>query len=180
MKTTACKRMILGGLLALGLAATLVANPALAGRWRLDPALSTALDGWHKLDLVIALDGSKVALTHDMLWRTSQVVATNTLDTARPVELKGFFRIEQRHMAVYPAKHGVTTATAAWIDGGRTLRTEVFTPVEVSQGDVLMRITSEYRVSETGDTLTLIELHSSRNLPLVYVFKKVPAEAAGK
>ena len=113
-----------------------------------------------------------------MLWRTSRVVATNKLDTAQPVELKDFFRVEQRHMAVYPAKGGVTTATAAWIDGGRVLRTEALTPVEVSQGNVSMRITSEYRVSETGDTLTLIELHSTRNRPLVYVFKKVPAEAA--
>lgn len=171
--------MIAGGLLALGLAAAAsAANPALAGRWRMDPALSTALDGWHKMDLVIALDGTKVAVTHDMLWRTSQVVATNTLDTAQPVELKDFFRVEQRHMAVYPAKGGVTTATAAWIDDGRVLRTEAFTPVEVSQGNVVMRITTEYRVSETGDTLTLIELHSTRNRPLVYVFKKVPAEAA--
>lgn len=171
--------MIAGGLLALGLAAAAsAANPALAGRWRMDPALSTALDGWHKMDLVIALDGTKVAVTHDMLWRTSHVVATNALDTAQAVELKDFFRIEQRHMAIYPAKGGVTQATAAWIDDGRVLRTEAFTPVEVSQGNVVMRITSEYRVSETGDTLTLIELHSSRNRPLVYVFKKVPVEAA--
>jgi len=172
--------MLLGGLMALGLAAVAAANPALAGHWRMDPALSTALDGWNKMDLVVALDGTQVALTHDMLWRTSRVVETNTVDTAQPVELKKFFRIEQRHMAVYPAKGAVTKVTAAWIDGGRTLRTEALTPVEVSQGDVLMRITSEYRVSETGDTLTLIELHSSRNRPLVYVFKKVPAEAAQK
>jgi hypothetical protein len=178
MKTTAFKRMILGGLMALGLTAALAANPALTGRWRLDPARSTALDGWHKVDLVVALDGTRVALTYDMLWIRSKVVVTNTVDTAHPVELKNFFRIEQRHMAVYPAKHGITQATAAWIDGGRTLRTEVFTPVEISQGEVLMRMTSEYRVSETGDTLTLIELHSTRNRPLVYVFNKVPTEAA--
>jgi len=180
MNLIACKRMIAGVLLALGLAASVAANPDLAGRWRMDPALSSALDGWHKMDLVIALDGTKVAVTHDMLWRTSRVVATNPLDTAQPVELKDFFRIEQRHMAVYPAKGGITRVTAAWIDDGRVLRTEAFTPVEVSQGNVVMRITSEYRVSETGDTLTLIELHSSRNRPLVYVFKKVPVEAAAK
>jgi hypothetical protein len=178
MKLNAFTRTILGCLGALWLVAAASANPALAGRWRLDPTLSTALDGWNKMDLVVALDGTQVALTHDMQWRSTKLVATNTLDTAQAVELKDFFRVEQRHMAVYPAKQGVTRATAAWIDGGRTLRTEVFTPVEVSQGDVLMRITSEYRVSETGDTLTLIELHSSRNRPLVYVFKQVPAEAA--
>jgi hypothetical protein len=178
MKMNAFKRTLLGGLLALGFAATAVANPALAGHWRFEPTLSTALDGWHKMDLRIALDGTRVALTHDMLWIRSKVVETNTVDTAQPVELAKFFRIEQRHMAVYPAKGGITRVTAAWIDNGRTLRTEAFASVEVSQGNVPMRITSEYRVSETGDTLTLIELHSTRNRPLVYVFKKVPAEAA--
>lgn len=180
MKTTAFKRTILGGIAALCLAALASANPALAGRWRLDPALSTALDGWHKMDLVIGLDGTKVAITYDMLWIRSQVVETNAFDTAQPVELAKFFRVEQRHMAVYPTKGGTTKATAAWIDDGRTLRTEALTSVEVSQGDRPMRITSEYRVSETGDTLTVIELHSTRNRPLVYVLKKVPAEAAQK
>lgn len=178
MKPIALLRILACGLAALGLAFAASANPAIAGRWRLDPALSTALDGWNKLDLVIALDGTKVALTHDILWRTSNVVATNTVDTAQPVELKDFFRVEQRHMAVYPAKNAVTKASATWIDGGRTLRTEALTPVEVSQGDVIMRITSEYRVSETGNTLTLIELHSTRNRPLVYVFNRVTGEAA--
>ena len=89
-----------------------------------------------------------------------------------------YFRIEARHMAVYPAKGGITHATATWIDGGKTLRVEATTPVEVSQGIVPIRLYSEYRVSELGDTLTVIELRSSRNRPLVYVFKKVPAEAA--
>lgn len=178
MKTTALKRTILAGFAALCFTVLASANPALAGRWRLDPALSTALDGWHKMDLVVALDGSKVAITYDMLWIRSKVVATNVLDTAQPVELAKFFRVEQRHMAVYPAKGGTTMATAAWIDDGRTLRTEALTPVEVSQGNVAMRITTEYRVSETGDTLTVIELHSSRNRPLVYVLKKVKEEAA--
>ena len=162
---------------ALGLVVLATANPALEGRWRLDPAASTALDGWHKMDLAVDLDGTKVALAHTMQWRTTVHEAVNVLDTSAPVELKDFFRVEQRHMAVYPAKHGVTKATAAWIDGGRTLRTEVLTPVEVSQGDVIMRITTEYRVSELGDKLTVIELHSSRNRPLVYVLNKVTEES---
>lgn len=178
MTSLALKRILLGGLAALSCAVLASAKPGIEGRWRLDPSASSALDGWHKMDLSIGVDGSKVALTYHMQWRTTLHDATNTLDTAAPGEMKNFFRVEQRHMAVYPAKHGVTKTRAEWIDGGRTLRTEVLTPVEVSQGDVTMRITSEYRVSETGDKLTLIELHSSRNRPLVYVFNKVTTEAA--
>ncbi len=160
-------------LLLAALAIAAQANPGFAGRWRLDPALSTALDGWQKMDLVVAFDGTRVALTHDMTWRSTKLQATNIFDTTAPVEMRGFFRVEQRHMAVYPAKGGVTSGTATWIDGLRTLRTEALTPVEVSQGEVFMRITSEYRLSETGDLLTLIELHSTRNRPLIYVFRKV-------
>ncbi|MFI5356484.1 MAG: hypothetical protein ACHQ4G_04030 [Opitutales bacterium] len=176
MKTTALKRILCGGLVALAFAALASANPAFAGRWRLDTAHSSALDGWSDMDLVIALDGSKVALTHDMQWRATKFVATNTCDTTRPVDQQHYFRVEQRHMAIYAAKNGVTHAQASWIDGGRTLRLEVETPVEVSQGDVPMRIYSEYRLGELGDTLTLVELHSSRNRPLVYVFHKVKGE----
>ncbi len=158
--------------LALALPAA-AANPAFAGRWRLDPAASSALDGWQKADLVLALDGSRVDVRYDMAWRTTRLEAVNRLDTAAPVELKDFFRIEARHMAVYPAKGGVTRATAEWIDAGRTLRTEAVTPVEVSQGVVPQRVTTEYRLGELGDTLTVIELRSARNRPLVYVFRKV-------
>jgi hypothetical protein len=178
MKLTALKRILIGGIAALGLVVLVSANPAIEGHWRMDPAQSTALDGWNKMDLNIALDGSKVSVGYRMQWRSTVHEATNVFDTAAPVELSDFFRVEQRHMAVYPAKHGVTKAQAAWIDGDRTLLTEALTPVEVSQGDVLMRITTEYRVSELGDRLTVIELHSSRNRPLVYVFNKVKPEDA--
>lgn len=160
-------------LLLAALAAAAHANPAFNGRWRLDAAASSALDGWNQAELVIAVDGSRVAIRHDMTWRTTRVQATNSFDTQTATELRDFFRIEARHMSVYPAKDAVTRARAEWIDAGRTLRTEAFTSVEVSQGDVPLRVTSEYRLGELGDTLTVIELRSSRPRPLVYVFRKV-------
>jgi hypothetical protein len=177
MKLAPQKRVFFGGLLALFITTLSFASPDFNGRWRLDPKLSTALDGWHAIDLAIQVTGSNVAIAHHMRWRTTLFDATNTYDTASPVVLSDFFRIEQRHMAVYPAKGGHTHVTASWIDAGRTLRAEIDTTVEVSQGDVEMRIYQEFRVSERGDTLTLIELHSTRNRPLVYVFKKVTEEA---
>jgi len=177
MKLTPQKRVIFGGLIALLFSTLSFATPDINGRWRLDIELSTALDGWHAADLVIAQTGTKISIDHHMKWRTTLFDATNGYDTAAPVVMSDFFRIEQRHMAVYPAKDSHTHATATWIDQGRTLRLEIDTTVEVSQGDVEMRIYQEYRVSELGDILTLIELHSSRNRPLVYVFKKVIEEA---
>ena len=56
------------------------------------------------------------------------------------------------------------------------IRVEAELPVEVSQGNATIRIYSEYRMGEGGETLTLIELRSSRNNPLVYRFRRLPAD----
>jgi hypothetical protein len=152
--------------------AALAASP-LDGRWRLDPARSSALDGWTAWDLVITAEGSRVSLRHDMQWRSTKVTATNLVDTAAPSDLKDFFRVEQRHMALYPAKGGTTSVRAAWLDAGRTLRVEADTPIEISQGQANMRLYYEYRLIEGNHALVLIELHSTRPQPLVYRFTRV-------
>ncbi|MDI1336864.1 MAG: hypothetical protein PSU94_11845 [Lacunisphaera sp.] len=155
------------------LASTVLAASPLAGRWRLDVARSTALDGWTAWDLVIGVDGSRVTLQHDMQWRATKRTATNTVDTAAPSVVPDFFRVEQRHMALYPAKGGTTAVRAAWLDAGRTLRVEADTPIEISQGQALMRIYEEFRLIEGDGALVLIELHSTRPSPLVYRFTRV-------
>lgn len=158
--------------------AALAADSDFAGRWRLDPARSAALDGWSTADLVISVDGSKVTLLHDMTWHATKVTATNVVDTAAPADAVNFFRFDQRHMAVYARPGEAAHVTAAWIDGGRTLRVEALVPLETSQGNTTMRLYDEYRLLEGGKTLLLIELHNTRDRPLIYQFTKVPAEAA--
>lgn len=157
-------------LLPLGL---LAGDPGFNGRWRLDRAQSTALDGWTTMDLVIAIDGPEVTLEHDMRWRSTRVTEANVVNTAAPVELEDFFRIDQRHMAVYQPKDSITPVSASWLDEGRTLRVEADVEVEVSQGIAFIRIYSEYRLEEGDETLTMIELHSTRDRPFVYVFRKL-------
>ena len=115
-----------------------------------------------------------MAITHDMRWRSTRVIKTNTVNTHEMVRIPNFFRIEQRHMAVYQPKDAVTPVTAGWLDDGRTLRVEAQVPVEVSQGEATIRIHYEYRLGVGDETLTLIELHSTRNNPLVYRFRKLP------
>lgn len=146
---------------------------AFNGRWKLDRARSTALDGWHEWDLVISVDGSRVSLGHEMKWGRTNFAATNVVDTAQAVTLPKFFRVEQRHMALYPTKGKTTAVRSAWLDSGRTLRVEADTPIEISQGETIMRIYAEYRLIEGDRELQLIELHSSRPRPLVYTFTKV-------
>jgi hypothetical protein len=157
------------------LSSVLSASP-LEGRWRLDKARSTALDGWHEWDLVISVTGSQISLQHDMKWGRTLFSATNVLDLTRPVSVPDFFRVEQRHMALYPAKGAPISAKASWLDDQRTLRVEADLPIEISQGQAVMRLYSEYRLLEGARDLELIELHSSRPRPLVYRFTKVIAE----
>lgn len=159
-------------LLLLPLAAIAATSP-LEGRWRLDKARSTAIDGWSAWDLVISTAGSQVSLRYEMQWYATKVSATNTVDTAKPATVQDFFRVDQRHMAVYPIKGQSTPVQAAWIDGGRTLRVEAEPTLETSQGNAVMRIYSEYRLVEGDHELLLIELHSSRPRPLIYRFTKV-------
>lgn len=153
--------------------AVLAATSTFDGRWRLDRTRSTALDGWHEWDLVISVTGSRVGLQHDMKWGRTNFSTTNTVDTSAPSDVPGFFRVEQRHMALYPAKGGMTAVRAAWLDAGRTLRVEADTPIEISQGRATMRLYYEYRLLEGDNTLVLLELHSTRPSPLVYRFNRV-------
>lgn len=169
----ALRRFVSLFLLLVPLLAAAAEPSAFTGRWRLDRARSTALDGWHEWDLVIAVDGARVSLAHEMKWGRTNFAATNVVDTAQAVTLPKFFRVEQRHMALYPAKGKSTPVRAAWLDAGRTLRVEAETPIEISQGETIMRIYSEYRLVEGDRELQLIELHSSRPRPLIYTFTKV-------
>lgn len=155
-------------------------EPQFNGRWRLDAERSSALDGWTAMDLVLKIEGSRIAIEHDMRWRSTRVVATNSIDTSQDQYVTNFFRIEQRHMAVYPPKKSETPVSAEWLDAGRTLRVQALVPVEVSQGDATIRMYYEYRLGAGNDTLTLIELHSTRNNPLVYRFRKLSADDSSR
>lgn len=171
------RSFFLAALLALVLPAALsAADSPFDGRWRLDKNRSTALDGWTDWDFVIHVDGSQVAFNYDMQWSSTKFSVRNVFDTAQPVTLPNFFRVEQRHMALYPAKGQSTPARAQWLDNHRTLRIEADAPIEISQGNTTMRIYAEYRLLEGDRELVLIELHSSRPRPLVYRFTKVSTE----
>ena len=189
------KRTLLTLLLGLALLqlAALAVDPAAGGdiagfngRWRMDTARSTALDGWTAADVVITTERGRITFRYDMTWHATKVTATNVvtaanvIDTPQSSGVTNFFRIDQRHMAVYARPGEVTAVTATWLDSGRTLRVEAQVPVEISQGNTTLRLYQEYRLLEGGNELVLIELHSTRDRPLVYHFTKVPAEAATK
>jgi len=171
---TRITRLILATLLLPATACA--ATSPLEGRWKLVRERSSALDGWHEWTLTVHVTGSQVALRHDMKWGRTEFTATNTVDTAQPSAVPNFFRVEQRHMALYPAKGRSTPVRADWLDAGRTLRLEAEVPLEISQGEAILRLYAEYRVLEGEKELILIELHHSRPRPLVYHFTKINPE----
>lgn len=175
MKRTLLKLLLGFALLPL---AAFAGDPAINGRWRMDTTRSTALDGWSTADLVISTAGTKIDFRYDMTWHATKVTVSQTVDTAQATAVTDFFRIDQRHMAVYARPKEAAQVSAVWIDDGRTLRIEAQVPLETSQGNTTMRLYQEYRLLEGGNELVLIELHNTRSRPLVYHFTKVPAEAA--
>src|SRR6188768_2568050 len=130
------------------LASVAFATSPLDGRWRYDKTRSTALDGWHEWDLVIGVTGNQVSLQHDMKWGKTTLSATNVIPLGQPSAVPNFFRVEQRHMALHPAKGATATVGASWLDAQRTLRVEGDLPIEISQGQATMRLYSEYRLLE--------------------------------
>lgn len=160
---------------ALTAAAAAADTPALAGTWRIDLARSTELSPWKSFDLVIAIDGPKVALTRKLAWGRRDFTDKVELDTARaenvvPIE----WWADNRHLGAYVGEDRTRRVRAQWLDDGRILRLSTDLVLETQQGARGVNILSDYKVSASGAQLTLTELRSTRNRPVVYVFTRVP------
>jgi len=64
------------------------------------------------------------------------------------------------------------------MDGGRLLRLSSDLVLATQQGERAVNILSDYKVSANGAQLSLLELRSTRNDPIVYVFHRVTDAAA--
>jgi hypothetical protein len=151
----------------------------LAGTWRYDPAHSTELSSWGTLQLVITVDGPHVTLTRR--WAAGR----RTFDEVTPLDLTLAVNSvavdwwpDNRHLGAYVGGDRTKRIHAAVMDGGRMLRLSSDIVLATQQGERAVNILSDYKVSTNGTQLTLIELRSTRNEPIVYVFKRVTDAAA--
>lgn len=161
--------------LALFLAASALASP-LAGTWTIDLARSTELSPWKSYDLTISFRGDTVTFERRLAWgrrefRDHLVLDLTKPETIAPVEMWP----ENRHLGAYIADDHVKRVRASWLDGQRILRLSTDLTLSTQQGDRTVNILSDYKVSANGDQLTLTELRSTRNRPIVYVFHRVAA-----
>lgn len=141
-----------------------------AGRWVVDPSGTSALDPWRTITLDVTIDDERIGIVRQLSWGHREVTdSLNISVDGKAVAVPFTAWLDNRHMAVWAAG-GTKQVAARWLDEGHTLQIVSNMTVETSQGEQPMRVLSEYRLSPSGDRLTLIELRSSRNRPVVYTF----------
>lgn len=148
------------------------ASPEMSGSWTIDRDASSAIDPWRRILLDINVDGKAVDISRTVTTGRRNSTQEYPIRVGKAVSVPIDWWTGNRHIGAYIGGDGTETIRAEWLDGGRTLRTESHYVLATSQGETPVRSTTEYRLSPDGDELTVIELRSSRNLPIVHVFKR--------
>lgn len=155
------------------------ANP-LAGSWRLIPDRSTNLGAWGSLALDIKVEGNVVTIARHF------AAGRRTFDDVTPVDLTKPVNIvpvswwpDNRHIGAFIGGDQTEKVRGEWLSDGRVLRLDTDLVLATQQGEHPVNILREFMVSANGKQLTVITIRSTRNRPVVYVFKRViPGETA--
>jgi len=148
--------------------------PSLAGTWRLLPKLSTDLTPWQTLDIVIAVDGPRVSIKDKFAAGSRTIDTIALLDLSRDVSIVPIpWWTDNRHIGAYIGGDRQERVHASWLDGGRILRTDGNLVLDTEQGPHPVNVLTDYKISPSGNQLTVVQLRSSRDIPIVYVFKRL-------
>ncbi|RXK56236.1 hypothetical protein ESB00_10285 [Oleiharenicola lentus] len=154
--------------------AVAVGSP-LAGRWRLDPARSTELSPWQNYEFTLSVAGNRITLDRQLGAGRRGFADVMTVDTSLPDNVVPVnLWPDNRHLGAYIGGDRTKHVRAEWLDAGRILRLSTNLILSTQQGERPVNILSDYKLSANGAVLTLIELRSTRNRPVVYVFTRVP------
>ncbi len=157
----------------LSAAAVTPTTTALAGIWHFDATRSTELSPWKSYDLTITISGSLVTLERKLAWGRRDYSDRLALDLNQAeATVPNEYWPDNRHLGAYVGDNKTKRVRAAWLDGGRILRLSSDLVLETQQGPRDVNILSDYKVSANGAQLTLTELRSTRNRPVVYVFTR--------
>ena len=165
------------------------AESPLAGIWHFDATRSTELSPWLSYDLTFTVTGDQVTIDRRLGSGRRGFSDTMTVNTVRPstvrpstvppsTELPSTVILvamwpDNRHLGAYIGGDRTKRVRAEWLDAGRILRLTTDLVLSTQQGDRAVNILSDYKVSANGAQLTLTELRSTRNRPVVYVFNRV-------
>lgn len=145
--------------------------PQLDGKWVVDAAQSSALDPWRRIVLEIDVEGPAVTIAREVSAGRRVSSATYALLIDETVKVPVGWWTGNRHIGAYMGGDGTESIRATWLDN-RTLGVVSHYVLATSQGETPARSTYEYRLSPDGSTLTVIELRSSRDKPIVHVFNR--------
>jgi hypothetical protein len=158
-----------------GLAGFAPASP-LAGTWRIDPARSTELSPWREIVLTIRADGDRIRVQRDFSAGRRSFQEVMELDVAAPANVVPVsWWPDNRHLGAYIGGDRTKRVRAAWLDDRRILRLSTDLVLATSQGERAVNILSDYKVSANGAVLTVTDLRSTRNQPVVHTFTRLPA-----
>jgi hypothetical protein len=152
------------------------ADHLLAGSWKIDLTRSTELSPWKDYDLTIAVDGPTITLQRRLAWGRREFKDAMSFRTDRPEKVPVEMWPDNRHLGAYIGGDRTKTVRAEWLDDQKVLRVQSDLVLDTQQGPRAVNILSNYKVSASGTLLTLTELRSTRNRPIVYVFTRAKEE----
>ncbi|HEY0865338.1 MAG TPA: hypothetical protein VGD97_14620 [Lacunisphaera sp.] len=145
----------------------------LAGTWHFDAARSTELSPWRDYVFTLTVDGDRVTIARQFGSGRRQFADTQTIDLSRPDNVVPVtLWPDNRHLGAYIGGDRTKHVRGEWLDAGRILRLSTDLVLSTQQGDRAVNILSDYKVSANGTRLTLTELRSTRNRPVVYSFTR--------
>lgn len=169
-----CGLKILGAFLLLFAPLLAFAASPLAGSWRIDLARSTELSPWKDYELTISTAGDTVTIGRRLAWGRREFADTMTVGPAAVTTVPVTMWPDNRHLGAYIGGDRTKRVRGEWLDAGRILRLSTDLVLATSQGDRAVNILSDYKVSANGARLTLTEIRSTRNRPVVYSFTRAP------
>jgi hypothetical protein len=166
------RSLLFTSLLGLGFCAA-AASP-LAGTWRIDTARSTELSPWRSYDLKLEVNGDEVVIHRRLAWGRRVYEDVTPVNVAADLnEVPADFWPDNRHLGAYMGGDRIKRIRAEWHDDRRLLRLSTDLTLETQQGERAINTLSDYKVSANGSRLTLVELRSTRNRPVIYVFTRI-------
>jgi hypothetical protein len=164
------------GLWACGALGGLAAeNSGMAGRWTLDPARGSSIKPWTSETLAITVQGDAVRIDRNLAWEPDRRVSDSTTLQAdgRTITANAVpYWFDSWYNNAFIGTDHLKRVRGEWIESGRVLKVETALFLEAQQGDVPVHIYDEYHLSADGRTLRLLELRSTRDQALTYVFTR--------
>lgn len=154
-------------------------QPALFGSWDFRPARSTDVALWRSRVPRIDITGTQNEIIIRYEWREGKTVAMVDSFRVRPGGPASRSTVTSQiwpdnwFMGVLAKKGTARTSSAHWqtLPGELDLTTDQI--VETSQGETTLRTVREFRLDDSGATLTVTERRSTRPTPVIMTFERI-------